>query len=99
MGCGFKEWFDPPMCSRAKKIIPGLLRSMNRKDEEIERLNAIVVSSIGGVLPRTCNCGKGGGGFGFRIFCLMIIVIASGLVYLYFNSSGMDSLSCRLPLP
>lgn len=28
-GCGFHEWLDPPMCSRAKHIIPGLLKKVN----------------------------------------------------------------------
>nr|GMD79742.1 zinc finger, GRF-type [Ipomoea batatas] len=23
--CGFVRWYDPPMCSRSKTIIPGLL--------------------------------------------------------------------------
>lgn len=45
MGCGFKEWFDPSMCPQPKKIIPGLLRSINRKYEEIKKLNAMVMGS------------------------------------------------------
>nr|GMC90672.1 uncharacterized protein LOC109193515 [Ipomoea batatas] len=39
-GCGFVTWFDPPMCSRSKMIIPGLLRRINRNDQEIEVLKA-----------------------------------------------------------
>lgn len=38
VGCGFIKWFDPPICSRLKKIIPRLLRRMNRSEEEIETL-------------------------------------------------------------
>nr|GMC71945.1 uncharacterized protein LOC109193515 [Ipomoea batatas] len=39
-GCGFVRWFDPPMCSRSKMIIPGLLRRINRNEQEIEVLKA-----------------------------------------------------------
>lgn len=28
--CGFFDWVDPPMCERARAIIPGLLRKLNR---------------------------------------------------------------------
>ncbi|XP_031093055.1 uncharacterized protein LOC115997606 [Ipomoea triloba] len=38
--CGFFAWFDPPMCLRSKKIIPELLKRVNRNEEEIERLKA-----------------------------------------------------------
>ncbi|PWA37223.1 zinc finger, GRF-type [Artemisia annua] len=27
--CGFFLWFDPPMCARARAIIPGLLTARN----------------------------------------------------------------------
>lgn len=37
--CGFFEWVDPPMCERARAIIPGLLRKLNRY-EEMETENA-----------------------------------------------------------
>ncbi|CAH9069248.1 unnamed protein product [Cuscuta europaea] len=37
-GCNFMEWFDPPMCQRAKRIIPELLKRINRQDEEIRSL-------------------------------------------------------------
>ncbi|XP_031097157.1 uncharacterized protein LOC116001418 [Ipomoea triloba] len=39
LGCGFVDWYDPPMCSRSKRIIPGLLKRINRQDEEIRVLN------------------------------------------------------------
>nr|GMD07685.1 uncharacterized protein LOC109192855 [Ipomoea batatas] len=32
--CGFFAWFDPPMCLWSKKIIPGLLKRVNRNEEE-----------------------------------------------------------------
>ncbi|RAL45779.1 hypothetical protein DM860_009643 [Cuscuta australis] len=36
--CRYWEWLDPPICDRAKKIIPGLLKKSNAKDEEIKFL-------------------------------------------------------------
>nr|GMD66432.1 60S ribosomal protein L19-like [Ipomoea batatas] len=39
-GCGFVRWFDHPMCSRSKILIPGPLRKINRNDQEIEVLKA-----------------------------------------------------------
>ncbi|KAI5338440.1 hypothetical protein L3X38_017711 [Prunus dulcis] len=33
-GCTFWEWADPEMCDRSKHIIPGLLRKINRLEEE-----------------------------------------------------------------
>ncbi|KAK1411367.1 hypothetical protein QVD17_37915 [Tagetes erecta] len=32
-GCGFVSRLDPPMCPRAKSIIPGLLVSLNKSQE------------------------------------------------------------------
>lgn len=40
VGCGFIRWFDPPMCARAMKIIPGLLRRINKNEEEIVALKS-----------------------------------------------------------
>ncbi|KAK4403514.1 hypothetical protein Sango_0720000 [Sesamum angolense] len=37
-GCGFFYWEDPPMCRRARAIIPGLLRKKNEMEAEIVRL-------------------------------------------------------------
>ncbi|KAL3501623.1 hypothetical protein ACH5RR_036075 [Cinchona calisaya] len=37
-GCGFFEWYDPVMCKRSRVIIPGLLRKLNEKEADIERL-------------------------------------------------------------
>ncbi|VFQ89382.1 unnamed protein product [Cuscuta campestris] len=36
--CSYWEWFDPPICDRGKKIILGLLKKSNAKDEEIKIL-------------------------------------------------------------
>ncbi|XP_031129330.1 uncharacterized protein LOC116031041 [Ipomoea triloba] len=36
--CGFVRWYDPPMCARLKRIILGLLRRINRNEEDIARL-------------------------------------------------------------
>ncbi|XP_019151915.1 PREDICTED: uncharacterized protein LOC109148635 [Ipomoea nil] len=38
-GCGFVELYDPPMCYRSKRIIPGLLKRINRLEEDIRTLN------------------------------------------------------------
>ncbi|KAI7730087.1 hypothetical protein M8C21_022055 [Ambrosia artemisiifolia] len=38
-GCQYFNWFDPPMCERSTKIIPGLLRSKNRLEGEVTYLN------------------------------------------------------------
>ncbi|KAK4395699.1 hypothetical protein Sango_1724200 [Sesamum angolense] len=37
-GCGFFVWEDPPMCTRSKKIIPGLLRKLNKIEEEFSEM-------------------------------------------------------------
>ncbi|GKA75577.1 hypothetical protein Tco_0781955 [Tanacetum coccineum] len=37
---GIIDWFDPPMCDRAVKIIPGLLRTMNELQEIIAHYRA-----------------------------------------------------------
>ncbi|KAL0456173.1 UNVERIFIED_CONTAM: hypothetical protein Slati_0956500, partial [Sesamum latifolium] len=34
-GCGFFHWEDPPICTRAKSIIPSLLRKLDKKESEI----------------------------------------------------------------
>lgn len=56
--CGFFEWFDPPMCARSKKIIPGLLKRINRNEEEIEMLNAKLIASSRGEGNEICNSGQ-----------------------------------------
>ncbi len=35
-GCGFFRWYDPPMCARLKKVIPGLLRRIRELEARIE---------------------------------------------------------------
>ncbi|KAK4432748.1 hypothetical protein Salat_1037000 [Sesamum alatum] len=37
-GCGFFDWEDPPMCRRARAIIPRLLRKKNEMEQEIMKL-------------------------------------------------------------
>ncbi|KAK4391625.1 cytochrome [Sesamum angolense] len=39
-GCGF-AWEDPPMCARAKTVIPGLLARCSRFEEEIKRMKKV----------------------------------------------------------
>ncbi|GJZ24216.1 hypothetical protein Tco_0561675 [Tanacetum coccineum] len=34
--CGFIDWLDPPMCRRSTLIIPGLLRSLNNHEAQIQ---------------------------------------------------------------
>lgn len=38
--CGFIRWFNPPMCSRSKNIIPKLLRIINQTKEDITMLKS-----------------------------------------------------------
>ena len=37
-GCRYWDWVDPEMCQRSKDIIPGLIRTKNKLEAEIERL-------------------------------------------------------------
>ncbi|GKD15473.1 hypothetical protein Tco_1199880 [Tanacetum coccineum] len=37
INCGIVDWYDPPMCARAVKIIPGLLRNMNGLQATVSR--------------------------------------------------------------
>nr|GMC80076.1 uncharacterized protein LOC109191851 [Ipomoea batatas] len=55
-GCGFVSWYDPPMCSRSKSIIPGLLRRLNRNDEEIERLQSKLRATASRDKKSKLNC-------------------------------------------
>ncbi|GER54804.1 GRF zinc finger containing protein [Striga asiatica] len=34
-GCNYFSWIDPPMCPRSRQIIPGLLRRVNRLEDEL----------------------------------------------------------------
>ncbi|CAA0839873.1 zinc knuckle (CCHC-type) family protein [Striga hermonthica] len=43
-GCVFFDWYDPPMCRRAKSLILGLLKKMNASEEEILKLKAETLS-------------------------------------------------------
>ncbi|KAG8374556.1 hypothetical protein BUALT_Bualt10G0007700 [Buddleja alternifolia] len=36
--CGKFKWWDPPMCSRSKAIIPDLLRRLNRHEDEMAKV-------------------------------------------------------------
>ncbi|XP_074378300.1 uncharacterized protein LOC141719829 [Apium graveolens] len=40
--CNFHLWFDPPMCQRSRMIIPGLLRRIEKLEEEAEKLEVVV---------------------------------------------------------
>ena len=35
-GCGFFRWYDPPICARSKKVIPGLLRRIRDLESRVE---------------------------------------------------------------
>ncbi|KAK6140482.1 hypothetical protein DH2020_025763 [Rehmannia glutinosa] len=37
-GCGYFHWQESPLCDRARTIIPGLLRKINRLDDENKKL-------------------------------------------------------------
>nr|GLL44698.1 uncharacterized protein LOC109177281 [Ipomoea trifida] len=45
---GFVRWYDPPMCARSRRIIPGLLRRINRDEEEITRLKMRLHAMVDG---------------------------------------------------
>ncbi|CAA0829044.1 Unknown protein [Striga hermonthica] len=34
-GCNYFSWIDPPMCPRSRQIIPGLLKRVNRLENEL----------------------------------------------------------------
>ena len=34
--CGFFLWVDPPMCNRAKEVIPGLLKKTSMLEEKLK---------------------------------------------------------------
>ncbi|KAL0361524.1 UNVERIFIED_CONTAM: hypothetical protein Sradi_3836900 [Sesamum radiatum] len=36
--CNVFQWVDPPMCRRAKEIIPGLLNKLGEKDRQLNEL-------------------------------------------------------------
>ena len=37
-GCGYYRWHDPPVEGRLKNIIPGLLRKIEKLEDEIKEL-------------------------------------------------------------
>lgn len=37
-GCNFFVWLDPPLCERAKMVIPGLIRKLETMDAKHEEL-------------------------------------------------------------
>ncbi|KAK0571541.1 hypothetical protein LWI29_017747 [Acer saccharum] len=37
--CGFFRWYDPPICARAKKIVPGLLRRISELEMRLGEEN------------------------------------------------------------
>ncbi|KAK4429050.1 hypothetical protein Salat_1205000 [Sesamum alatum] len=41
--CGVFEWIDPPMCRRAKDVIPGLLNRINNQDRLLKELRQKVL--------------------------------------------------------
>ncbi|KAL7139503.1 hypothetical protein ABFS83_09G056400 [Erythranthe nasuta] len=36
-GCYYFAWIDPPMCERARQIIPSLLRRINKLEEDLKK--------------------------------------------------------------
>ncbi|PIN06779.1 hypothetical protein CDL12_20663 [Handroanthus impetiginosus] len=36
-GCSFFSWMDPPVCERSRQIIPGLLRRVNKLENEVTK--------------------------------------------------------------
>lgn len=54
--CRFFEWFDPEMCPRSTSLIPGILRSKNKVEEENKRLKAIIKRSRRGYIAMVVVC-------------------------------------------
>ncbi|KAL0405665.1 UNVERIFIED_CONTAM: hypothetical protein Slati_3880400 [Sesamum latifolium] len=56
--CGSFEWVDPPMCRRAREVIPELLKHINKNKEAIqqynERLTKLLESRRSGPLYYVC---------------------------------------------
>ncbi|XP_019160101.1 PREDICTED: uncharacterized protein LOC109156721 [Ipomoea nil] len=84
-GCGFFDWADPPMCSRAISIIPELLKRINRDKEEIEKLKAMleVATKTNVVLSMKYKCCK------FAI----VIIFAIGFVVHVFSKCSSQSIA------
>ncbi|KAK6150062.1 hypothetical protein DH2020_017587 [Rehmannia glutinosa] len=40
-GCTFFNWIDPPMCSRARQIIPGLLKKINKLEDQVKEFEKL----------------------------------------------------------
>ncbi|GER52414.1 GRF zinc finger containing protein, partial [Striga asiatica] len=36
-GCTYYLWIDPPMCTRARQILPGLLKKNEKLEDELKR--------------------------------------------------------------
>ncbi|CAH9105608.1 unnamed protein product, partial [Cuscuta epithymum] len=74
------EWFDPPMCKRSQKIIPGLLKKLNAYEEKIHSLEmkaqALETNCFKAEKMQT-KCSKC-----IRLVCFMCVVIVIVSVYL-----------------
>ncbi|KAK6140688.1 hypothetical protein DH2020_025570 [Rehmannia glutinosa] len=40
-GCCYFVWIDPPMCTRARQIIPGLLKKVNKLENNLKQVNKL----------------------------------------------------------
>ncbi|KAL6286841.1 hypothetical protein ACE6H2_011231 [Prunus campanulata] len=66
-GCGYFKWLDPQMCARSKMIIPGLLKSIDKADDELHRSHRrekilwffIVIGALIAMLSANANERKG----------------------------------------
>nr|GMC49300.1 uncharacterized protein LOC109191851 [Ipomoea batatas] len=54
-GCGFIEWFDHAMCKSSKKIIPGLLKRLNKQEEDLKFFSSGMNTSSGSVAKPACS--------------------------------------------
>ncbi|XP_031127765.1 uncharacterized protein LOC116029862 [Ipomoea triloba] len=48
---GFVRWYDPPMCPRSKRIIPELLKTLNKTEEENGAMRVLVIGKNVPMLP------------------------------------------------
>ncbi|XP_031106993.1 uncharacterized protein LOC116011730 [Ipomoea triloba] len=85
--CGFVRWHDAPMCARSRKIIPGLLRMINRNEEEIAKLKMRLQGSRGGNNGGQCKCK------GIRILsvvCILLFVVLCVLIAMIVPSGNKN---------
>ncbi|GER30712.1 GRF zinc finger containing protein [Striga asiatica] len=83
-GCVFFDWYDPPMCRRAKALIPGLLKKMNANEEDILKLKKETLGGLGLKL-RTSSIVEMELGLAYGAACADTLCYKSGFQWLQPN--------------